>query len=118
MIGELCEILEAFKYPVYLEGAINPDEPFPDSFFTFYNYSTPERQFYDNAAGGAVWGFWVYFYGTDRETVETTIEQAFTSLKSSGWIPQGRPQDARSDIPTHTGRMINVRKIENYTEEE
>ena len=118
MIGQLCEILDGFGYPTFLQGTINPDDALPDSFFTFWNYSTPEACFYDNDANTAVWGFWVYFYSTDRQTVEETIEAARAALKAAGWIPQGRAQDARSDVPTHTGRMFSVRVIENLTKGE
>lgn len=118
MIGELCEILGSFNYPVFLQGTVNPDEALPDSFFTYWNYSQPEAAFYDNEPNLSVWGFWVYFYSTDRQTAEETIEAARAALRAAGWIPQGRAQDARSDVPTHTGRMFSVRAVENLTKEE
>lgn len=118
MIGELCMMLESFKYPVFLQGTINPGDTLPDSFFTFWNYNTPESTFYDNDANTAIWGFYVYFYSTDPQTKETTIEAARNMLKAAGWIPQGKSRDVVSDVPTHTGRMFAVKVIENYQEEE
>ena len=114
MVTELVNILESFGYPVYLQGSLNPEEPFPDSFFTFWNFTTPEGAFYDNDAHHAVWGFYVYFYSSDPYLTDTVTEQARDALKASGWIPTGRPQDATSGVVTHTGRMFTVQKIESY----
>lgn len=114
MTGTLCEILESFKYPVYLHGTLDTNADYPASFFTFFNFQTPEAAFYDNDAHRAVWGYNIYFYGTDRQTVETTIESARTALKAAGFIPDGKSIDARSDRIGYTGRMITVRAFENY----
>ena len=102
MTDQLCEILESFGYPLYLHGTLEAGEAYPDSFFTYMNFSTPESAFYDNAPNGAVWGYYVYFYSIDRLT---------------GFTPNGRPIDARSDRETHTGRMFTVRGYESYKEE-
>ena len=74
MKSELITLLETLKYPVFLQGSINSLEEYPESFFTFWNFETPESAFYDNDAGRAVWGFWVYFYSTDPTLVETQPE--------------------------------------------
>ena len=37
MEDKLIEILEAFGVPVFLQGSLADDEPYPDSFFTFWN---------------------------------------------------------------------------------
>lgn len=117
MTDQLCEILESFGYPLYLHGTLEAGEAYPDSFFTYMNFSTPEAAFYDNAPNGAVWGYYVYFYSTDRLTAETVSEQARQALRDAGFTPNGRPIDARSDRETHTGRMFTVRGYESYKEE-
>lgn len=114
MTDTLCGVLESFGYPLFLHGTLNDGEAFPDSFFTYYNSSTPERMFYDNDAHEAVWTYQVYFYSTDRRTAETVIEQARTALKAEGFIPNGKSIDCNSGQKTHTGRMITIRAIENY----
>lgn len=117
MKSELIAALEAFNYPVFLQGSINSADEYPDSFFTFWNFQTPEAAFYDDGATRAVWGFWVYFYSTDPRKVEEIPERARKALKSAGWILDGKPNDISVDAPTHTGAFFTVYKFENYESE-
>lgn len=114
MISELLAILDALKYPVFLQGSLNPDDGFPDSFFTYWNHETQELSFYSNLPHSAVWQFWVYFYSTDRQTVETVTDQAFNAFRDAGWTLASRPHDVGSGVPTHTGRMFSVRMFKHY----
>lgn len=116
MKEKLIEILEALGYPAFLQGSLNPEEEYPDSFFTFWNFSTPEAGFYDNDPIRAVWGFWIYFYSTDPALVEQIPEQARQALKAQDWIPDGKAIDVTVNRSTHTGKMFTVRKFENYEE--
>lgn len=118
MTDSICVILESFGYPLFLHGTLNDADAFPDSFFTYFNSSTPEHMFYDNDAHSAVWVYQVYFYSTDRQTAETVIEQARAALKQAGFVPNGKSIDANSGQKTHTGRMFTVRGIEHYEQEE
>lgn len=117
MKSELIELLQTFGFPVFLQGSLNSDEDYPDSFFTFWNFETPETAFYDNDANRAIWGFWIYFYSTDPLTVEQIPEQARQLLKQNGYISQGKANDIAVDRPTHTGAFFTVFKFENYESE-
>lgn len=114
MKSELINILESMGFPVYLQGSLNDDEDYPVSFFTFWNFETPEDLHYNNKASRAVWGFWVYFYSEDPSLVDTKLDEAKKKLEEAGWIFEGKGQDVASDEPTHTGRMLTCYKIENY----
>ena len=115
--NNLVVLLETLNYPVFLQGSLNPDEQYPDSFFTFWNFDTPETAFYDDAANRAVWGFWIYFYSVDPVLVEQMSEQARQLLKQHGYILQGKPNDISVDRPTHSGVMFTTYKFENYESE-
>lgn len=114
MKKKLIEILENLNYPVFLQGSLNNEAEYPDTFFTFWNFETPESGFYDNGASKAVWGFWIYIYSNDPILVEMELEKARNLLKEAGYIASGKGEDVASDIDTHTGRMIEVYFIENY----
>ncbi len=114
MKNELITLLKTFNYPVFLQGSMNADDTYPSSFFTFWNYETPEDSHYDNEAVRAIWGFWVYFYSDDPLLVDTKLDEARKLLKQNGWIVDGKGKDVASDVETHTGRMFTCWKIENY----
>lgn len=118
MKEKLISILESFGYEVFLQGSIQSVDDYPESFFTFWNFETPEAAFYDDNAGRAVWGFWVYFYSTNPMLVEKIPDAAKSLLKQNGWIPQGKPNDISVDKPSHTGRFFTVYGFEEYEEEE
>lgn len=117
MKEELISLLNTLEYPVFLQGSLQDTESYPQSFFTFWNFSTPEAAFYDNDAGRAVWGFWIYFYSTSPLLVETEPEKARKLLKQNGYILDGKAHDIAVDKPTHTGALFTVYKYENYQEE-
>lgn len=117
MKADLIAILEELGYPVFLQGTLQSEEDYPESFFTFWNFSTPEAAYYDNDAGRAVWGFWVYFYSTSPQLVESVPEQARKLLKQNDYILDGKSHDIAVDKPTHTGAFFTVYKYENYQEE-
>lgn len=114
MKSELIRLLETLGYDVSLQGSMNSANDYPPSFFTIWNFETPEDVHYDNNASRAVWGFWVYFYSNNPLLVDVELENARKLLKSNGWIVNGRGEDVGSDVKTHTGRMITCYKIENY----
>ena len=116
--SDLIALLQTLTYPVFLQGSLNANEGYSDSFFTFWNFETPEAAFYDDYAGRAVWGFWVYFYSTNPLLVETEPEKARKLLKQNGWILQGKANDIDVDRPTHTGAFFTTYKFENYNNEE
>jgi hypothetical protein len=115
--ADLIAILEELGYPVFLQGTLQSEEDYPESFFTFWNFSTPEAAYYDNDAGRAVWGFWVYFYSTSPQLVGSVPEQARRLLKQHDYILDGKAHDIAVDKPTHTGAFFTVYKYENYQEE-
>ena len=108
----LVETLETFGYPVILQGTLNKDEPYPESFFTFWNNDSYDQNHYDNKPIGYVWDFDVNFYSTDPALVNSKLIEAKTKLKQQGFIVPGKGYDVASDEPTHTGRGINALKEE------
>lgn len=115
MKDALIALLETLGYPVFLQGSLAPDEPYPDTFLTFWNGSADDQDHYDNQPINFVWEFDVNVYSTDPEIVNTALLTARTLLRANGWVVGGKGYDAASDEPTHTGRGITVFYLENNT---
>lgn len=109
----LIQTLEPLGYPIRLQGSLNPDEPYPESFFTFWNNNADDGSHYDNNPINYVWNFDLNFYSSDPELVNTKLLEAKALLKAAGFIVPGKGYDVASGKHTHTGRGINVLKIEN-----
>lgn len=110
MRDELIQILEATGFPASMQGTIGD---YPESFYTFWNFETPEK-YYDNNPVNAIWGFWIYFFSTDPALVESETSAVIARLRAAGWTVAGRGEDALSDEPTHTGRRLTIYKKESY----
>lgn len=112
MEDDLIRILEYTGYPVYRQGSLSDTDTYPDNFFTFWNYASPDHSYYDNDSYGTAWGFNVFFYSTDPNNVYAAIRQIRISLKEEGWIVPSLGFDAVSDVETHTGRGIMVEYLD------
>lgn len=97
------------EYPVILQGSLSEDTPYPDAFFTFWNYDTVPI-FYDDDVKREDWSFWIYFYSNDPELVNTVFKNMQTGLRTLGYFVGGAT-DAQSDEKTHTGRMCSISYI-------
>lgn len=104
----LISTLEALGYPVKLQGSILPDEPYPDSFFTFWNDSADGSSFYSNNEGAILWAYSLNFYSVDDLLINAKLLEAKALLKEAGFIVSGAGYSVASDEPTHSGRGIEV----------
>lgn len=108
MEDKLIEILEALGYPVFLQGSLLENEPYPDSFFTFWNDSADGDSYYSNEENAIIWAYSLNFYSTDPVKVNTMLLEAKKLLKADGWVVSGAGYSVMSDEPTHTGRGITA----------
>lgn len=112
MEDDLIKLLETLGYPVFKQGSITEEEPYPPTFFTFWNNETWEQSAYDNVTVTTIHDFDVNVYSDDPENVYNVLKLAITLLKNNGYQIPDRGYDLSSDVDTHTGRGINVTKIE------
>lgn len=108
----LISTLEPLGFPIFQQGSLNSNEAYPNSFFTFWNNESYGGSYYDNNAKVTVWDFDLNFYSNDPELVNTKLLEAKAKLKEKGFIINGKGYDVASDEKTHTGRGINVVKVE------
>lgn len=108
----LIDTISSFNYPIYQQGSMSDSDTYPDSFFTFFNNSTNDDDFFDNQETIIIWDFDLNIYSLDPEVVNATLREAKPLLKAAGFIVDGVGYDVISDEVTHTGRGINVLYIE------
>lgn len=109
----LINTLSTLGYPVKLQGSIEENEKYPESFFTYWNNETDDGNHYNNKSINYIWDFDVNFYSENPDLVNTELLNAKSLLIDQGFIIRGKGYDVASDEPTHTGRGMNVLKIEN-----
>lgn len=100
----LISILEQFcPNNVYLQGTLNSEEAYPDTFITFWTNYTDDNSHFDDETYSVDWDFSVIFYSNNATLVNTKPAEILSALKAAGFIPQGKGNDVLSDHPTHTG---------------
>lgn len=113
----LIKTIESLGYPIFRQGSLGADEPYPESFFTFWNNSSDGNEFYDNKENSIIWYFDLNFYSSDPKLVSTKLIEAKELLKKHNFIVHGEGHDVKSDEVTHTGRGIDVKIIKKNKEE-
>lgn len=112
MKQKLIAELEKFGYTVFLQGSLNADDAYPDSFITFWTDDTTDEAHYDNETTSYAWDFSVIFYSNDPALVNSKPEEIRKALKAAGFIPQSKGRDVPSDEPSHTGWAMDFYIIE------
>lgn len=112
MEDALITILEGFKYPVFRQGSLG-DNPYPDTFFTFWGSNEVEHSAYDNQTESVDYTYSVFVYSTSPSTAYDLLAQARGALKEAGWIIATRGFDAASDEITHVGRGMIIYYLNN-----
>ena len=106
----LIEIISRFGFvegeTLVLQGTMNPDEAYPETFVTFWTDYTDDKAHFDNKTQSVEWSFSVILYSSDAAIVNTKPFELMEALREAGFVPQGKGQDIMSDEPTHTGWVI------------
>lgn len=108
----LFETFEELNLPYFRQGSLKDEDPYPDSFFTFWNVESELKAHYDNVSRAKSYGIQVYFYTNDFNIIYTKFDELLNKLEQKGFIREDDGWDIPSDVETHIGRttMINYRK--------
>ncbi len=113
----LIETLETLGFPVFQQGSMSADEPYPPSFITFLLIGSEDAANFDNVTRSIAHSFQVAFYSSDPLLVESVPRLIRSTLKAAGCIMSGVGYDLPSDELTHTGNVQECTIIENIKED-
>ena len=107
---ELFNLFEEMGYEYFRQGSLS-DEDYLDSFFTFWNYDTPNLKHRDNVS--KVFGEYVmvYFYTNDPVKIYSVMDDFITRAKQKGFIVDGRANDTPADKENYFGRLVSIKII-------
>ncbi len=114
MWEKLEEVFKKLNLPYSRQGSYESSEDYPNSFFTFWNFDTPEDGFFDNEANRAIWYWQIYYYSNDPSTIYSKMQEFINLAKQERFIVEGKGNDIPCDRPDYTGRMVRIKYIENY----
>ncbi len=109
----LIATLSKLGYPVMLQGSLLSDEPYPDSFFTFWEDESEEVESYNNRELLTAFSYSINFYSTDQEKVYTAVREAITLLRTADFITSGAGYSVPSGNDTHDARGFEVKYLKN-----
>lgn len=108
----LIDVLTYFNLPIIRQGSMSPHEKYPKEFFTFWNNSSDDDKYYDNAPTATIWDFDVNCYSSVAGNASKLLNEAIKELQRAGFTVSGKGHDVASDEPSHTGRGVNVLYVE------
>ena len=109
MLEQLIQLLEdTYGYPVYLQGSLSENAPYPDHFFTYWINDSDSDSHYDNDETAIVWDYDLNFYSNNPLKAHRMLLEVKALLKQNNFTVSGGGYSVMSDESTHTGRGINV----------
>ena len=92
-------------YPIYKQGTMAENKPFPDDFITVFLSRSNYQDFFDNKPTANVYDVTVIFYSNNDTNLEEVPPQIIDALSDAGLTPQGDCYDTTSGEPSHDGRI-------------
>lgn len=102
---KLVTLLSSFVNPlnIYLQGTLNPDEEYPNEFFTFFITTTELESHYDDNSQRTDLYISVMYYSNNPVDVSQIADKIMPAMKENGFVPTDSGNDIASDVQTHTG---------------
>lgn len=110
----LIELVSSLGYPIFRQGSLTENDPYPDTFFTYWNNSETNHSAYDNDTVIVQYNYDLNIYSTSIDTCYSVLKSAERLLKSNNFTTTEFGFDLYSDEITHVGRGINVSYLGDY----
>lgn len=100
---DIVPLLESFNLPVFIQGDMPEDMPYPDLFITYTWFSSSDLWRFDNKATATQYTCQVTVYGNAPNNIDETVEALTDLLLKNGYSKSGGGRLIPSDEKTHLG---------------
>lgn len=107
---ELFNLFDEMGYEYFRQGSL-ADEDYLDSFFTFWNYDSPNLKIRDNVSKVFSEHVMVYFYTNKASLIYSVMDDFITRAKLKGFKVEGRAYDTPADKENYYGRLVRIKII-------
>lgn len=113
ILDKLYEVLNTYDIPVYLQGSLGKDEPYPENFITYFIEDSEGNVFYDNEPNETDWVINIVYYTHDINLIKDFIPQLINDLKINKFKVIGKGFLTPSDEPSCVGWILPTIYLEN-----
>ena len=106
-MNKLFEVFNKLGLPYFRQGTLSTDN-YPESFFTFDNFSTTFQAYYDNSNWKEIVKVQVGFYTNNARVIYSKMDEFITEAKKAGFIVESGAYDVPSGRIDYFGRSVTI----------
>ena len=106
-MNKLFELFNKLGLPYFRQGTLSTDN-YPESFFTFDNFSTTFQAYYDNSNWKEIVKVQVGFYTNNVSLIYSKMDEFLAEAKAVGFVLKGGAYDVPSGKDNYFGRSVAI----------
>lgn len=112
VFDRIYDTLISLGLPVFLQGSLGENEPYPEKFITYWISDSEDESHYDDRVHTVIWYATIIFYSRDMLEIADFSKQIRNLLEEAGFIPQGKGNLIPSDEPGWVGYGVDFVYVE------
>lgn len=100
---DVLPLLERLNLPVFIQGDMPEDMPYPDLFITYTWFTSTDIWKFDNRATATEYTCQITVYGKSPNAIDEAVETLTKILLDNGYSKSGGGRLIPSDEKTHLG---------------
>lgn len=108
---DIYPLLESLGLPVFIQGSMPEDMPYPDTFITYIWYDSADLWNFGNRAIATNYIVQITVYSYLPDQIDNYMEKLITLLEKNGYSKSNNGRMIPSDEPSHLGWSIDFNFI-------
>ena len=108
---DIFKLLNSLNYPVFMQGSMSTDFPYPDRFITYYWFSSADIWRFNNEATATTYTCQVTIYAALPSLMDEVLAKVIDLLLKNGYTKSDGGRMVPSDEPSHIGWSIDFNYI-------